>query len=223
MGGPLILRRMRALAVQIAGSQSLVSGLIKPGDRVDVLFTPDSASDANRLKGGLTMTLFKGVKMLAINGKQYQWRIDTDKNNVTLELTPEQANIVVLAEKKGNLTLTSNPHSNGTSEVTLRDKDKAFLDEILGLEPEKKPEPKEDKPPYISQHFKGGSGFEVQFRDGQRVMNDNYNSRSALPRDDRAAPDNGQPAAPANPANPGVRREPNRSPKPVVMLPFQVN
>ena len=214
---------MVALAVQIAGSQSLVSGLIKPGDHVDVLFTPESSSDSTRLKGGLTMTLFKGVKMLAINGKQYQWRIDTDKNNVTLELTPEQANVIVLAEKKGSLTMTSNPHGKGTSEVTLRDKDRAFLDEILGLEPEKKPEPKEEKPPYVTQHYKGAIGAEIQFRDGQRVLNDSWNSRPTLPRDDNNPPDSNPQTVPPNPTNPGVRRDQNRAVRPVVMVPVQIN
>jgi pilus assembly protein CpaB len=100
---------MRAVSVEVGDGASMVDGMIKPGDHVDVLFTsegnPSGTADVS-YEGGLTMRLFEGVKILAINRSLTQGRVDRGSNHVTLELTEPQANVIVLARDKGKITLT---------------------------------------------------------------------------------------------------------------------
>ncbi len=58
---------MRAVSVDVGNSTQIVSGLIKPGQFVDVHLTPANLPQDDRSEGGITLTLFKGVKVLAIN------------------------------------------------------------------------------------------------------------------------------------------------------------
>ncbi len=86
-----------------------MSGLIKPSELVDVHFTPSTDNlSRRRLRGGFTMTLIKGIKVLAINGKIQQARIESDRNTVTLEATKAQANVLLQAQEHGKMTLVSN-------------------------------------------------------------------------------------------------------------------
>jgi pilus assembly protein CpaB len=148
---------MRAVSVDLGDSASVSS--LKTGQYVDVHFTPTSIVDPE--KGPFTMTLFKGVKVLALGNPGSTTR---GNGGVTLELTPEQSNIVILAKDKGNLQLTYNPEGKGTGGVAVKDKDRATLSEILGLT-----EPKKEAPPFTTEVFSGAGRRIQQFRDGKRV------------------------------------------------------
>jgi pilus assembly protein CpaB len=153
----------RAVAISLDDSTSAVDGLIRPGEYVDVHFTPSSYRDQDRT-GGLTMTLFKGVKVLAINRSTYGASpAGRGGTTVTLALTEEQANILIQARDKGGLTLTYTPEGRGNGGVAVGREDRATLDEILGLDPLV-----EDRP-FTSEVFHGSSRSVLEFENGRRT------------------------------------------------------
>ena len=99
----LLPKGMRAIAVKVEVATG-AGGFIMPGDRVDVLLT--------RTVGGrtITETVIRNVRVMAID---QSYRIDKDGNKVaesdirtaTLELTPQQAEIVTRVESIGKLAL----------------------------------------------------------------------------------------------------------------------
>jgi len=158
-GPPLdIAPGMRAVSIDFQDASAKVDGLVRRGQYVDVHFSPSSNPDP--VKGPFTMTLFKGVKILAMgSGNARSGRSST----VTLELTPEQANIILLAKDKGALQLTYTPEGKGNGGVAVADADRATLSEILGLS-----EPKKEEPPRTIEMYYGSGRSTVQFRDGRR-------------------------------------------------------
>lgn len=145
---------MRAVSIEVGDGVAMVDGMIKPGDHVDILFTAQSGGAGvadNTFQGGLTMRLFEGVKILAINRNYTQSRVDRSSNHVTLELTEPQANIVVLARDRGKLTLTFNPNGKGDGGLALSNAERVTLYEILGL---KKQDPA--KEPFQTEIYRGG-------------------------------------------------------------------
>lgn len=164
-----IAEGMRAVSVEVGESTSMVDGLIKPGQYVDVLFTYQAAGNADdRFQGGLTMKLFDGVKVLAINRSVTQGRVDRQSNRVTLELTEGQSNIVVLAKDRGNITLTFNPSGKGSGGLALSGTDRVTLYDILGL---KRPEP--DKEPFVTEAYRASGRGTLYFSDRGRRL-DSY-------------------------------------------------
>ena len=151
---------MRAVSVEVDGSSGIVDGLISPGQFVDAHLTVTGNSDP-RLENGLTLTLFKGVQVLAMNGAAGMSR---GQNTVTLELTPMQANVMILAQDRGKLTLTYNPDGRGTGVVAVPNEDRATLEQILGLRPIPPVEP-----PFRSEHFSGASRNVMEWQDGRRT------------------------------------------------------
>ena len=165
----------QAIAVPVKSSAEMVDGLIKPGDFVDVHFTLDSQSNAGidprigRL-GGVSMTMFKGVKMLAFNRNFRQGPVLVSGNSVTLELAPEQTNILLVAQPRGTISLTYNPTGEGDGGVALNNADRATLWEVLGL---KKPAPRNPGPelekPFVTETYKGTQGGDVLWgKDGKK-------------------------------------------------------
>jgi pilus assembly protein CpaB len=160
---------MRAVSVNIGDSVGMVDGMIRPGQYVDVLFTlQQSGMTDDRLQGGLTMRLFEGVKVLAINRNLMQGRPDRDGNHVTLELTEPQSNILVLAKDRGNITLTYNPSGKGDGGLAVSSADRVTLYEILGL---KRPDPAKD--PFTTEQFRG-AGRSLQAFDDKGKRLDSY-------------------------------------------------
>ena len=90
---------MRAVAIDInSQGSSTAGGFILPGNRVDVVHT--SRDEESRI-------ILTDVRVLAI-GQTYQKKDDpviTGANVATLELTPAQAEIIVLAQRTGQLSL----------------------------------------------------------------------------------------------------------------------
>jgi pilus assembly protein CpaB len=103
---------MRAVAIKIDGQgDSTAGGFILPNDRVDVVqvFRDDEATRTKGAEVLTTRTILANVRVLAIgqilqddNGKKV-----AVGSNATLELSPEQAELIVLAQHTsgGNLNL----------------------------------------------------------------------------------------------------------------------
>ena len=151
---------MRAVSVEVGDGVAMVDGIIKPGDWVDVLFTSQGAGNGTNdtYQGGLTMRLFEGVKVLAINRNFAQGKVDRGNNHVTLELTVAQTNIVVLAKDRGKITLTYNPNGKGHGGLALSSVERVTLYELLGLE---RADPVKD--PFLTEIFKGSTRVAHRF------------------------------------------------------------
>ncbi len=127
---------MRAVSVSFSPRGSFVGGLLRAGQYVDVHLTPQLNDPTDtRFRGGLTITLLGGVRVLAVaGGGSGADSISTDSiSTVTLELTPEQANMLILAREKGEIALSYNPDGKGRGGVAVKNQDRATMDEILGL------------------------------------------------------------------------------------------
>jgi pilus assembly protein CpaB len=89
-------------AVSIAGNKLLgVSGLINPGDRVDILLT----SADPKTKTNVNKTVFENVLVLA-TGTQLSRNAEGKPSPVdsyTLDVTPEQAEKLVLSSSEGKI------------------------------------------------------------------------------------------------------------------------
>jgi pilus assembly protein CpaB len=138
---PSIPRGMRAVSISVPRNLATMNGLVKAGQYVDVYLTPraDAGGDS-RFRNGMTLTLFRGVRLLSLAQGA---TTDEASGAVTLELTPEQATVLILAREKGSLALSYNPEGKGESGVALKSRDRATLDEILGLTPSAVPNPPE--------------------------------------------------------------------------------
>jgi pilus assembly protein CpaB len=97
----LIEPGMRAMTISARGATGgMFGGLLRPGDRVDVLHTPSRAGPG----GSVTITLLQNVVVLAVGtdtggGSAAGMRSST----VTVSVTPEQAQLIVHAGTEGPL------------------------------------------------------------------------------------------------------------------------
>lgn len=158
---------MRAISVSLKDPVALVDGRIAPGQYVDVHFTLNNTGtgNADRYRGSITVTLFKGVRVLALGTGAGTLGRNRGNNSVTLELTPGQANIVIQAASRGDITLSYNPDGKGTGGVGSNRDDRATLDEILGLTG-----PTDDGSTFTTETYRGSSRSTNQFRGGRRVF-----------------------------------------------------
>lgn len=94
----------RAVAVRV-NAENTAGGFIRPGDRVDVLHTVTQAGDAKIL----TQVLLEAITVLAIDqatdGEGEKPRNTFLGRTATLELSPQQAEIIIAAETQGRLSL----------------------------------------------------------------------------------------------------------------------
>lgn len=164
----------RTLTLAVKEATNLVDGLIKTGEFVDVLFTPNEMTGDPRVRGGLTVRLMKGVKVVAINRLTQPGPIDNDRNTVTVEVSPEQANALNLAKEKGTINLVHTPDGEGNGKLALADlpdQNRATLEEILGLAPVKPPEaPPAPKAPFISQIYRTTGRQEMRFAPNGEIL-----------------------------------------------------
>ncbi len=165
----------QAVSVLIKESAEMVDGLIKPGDYVDVHFILD-AQRSNGLDdrlvrlGGLSMTLLKGVKVLALNKAFRQQAMLPTGNSVTLELSPEQTNVLLVAQPRGSISFSYNPNGEGDGQVALSNSSRATLWEILGLK-KKVREPKEEpEDPFVTETYRGTGAAALEWgKNGKKV------------------------------------------------------
>lgn len=123
---------MRAVAIR-ASDTSAVGGFVLPGDRVDVLLTRSigSGEDAS----AVTQVLAENVRILGVD------QSDNDEQNkpvvakaITVEVTPDQAAMLNLAESVGTLSLTLRHVADSAGLVR-----KATTVADLGFLPRRKP------------------------------------------------------------------------------------
>lgn len=146
----IIPRGMRALSVNIADGQAL-SGFLNPGDYVDVVVTITGDDRDARKVGSLTNTLVQAVYVLAVNDRTGK-DLSSDSGDprkkkkkvkmrpsVTVAVTPEQAEQIAYAERKGEITLTL----RNVQDLQFIESTGANKNAVLGIEePEPEPEPK---------------------------------------------------------------------------------
>ena len=122
---------MRAVAIKIDNSGDFsAGGFILPNDRVDVMriARDDEATKARGVEVDNAQTILSNVRVLAIgqNVQEENGKKVVTGANATLELSPQQAELIVLAQHEGNanlhLALRSLVDSSGPSETDI-DKD----------------------------------------------------------------------------------------------------
>lgn len=94
---------MRAVAINVSMA-SVAGGFVLPNDRVDIILTTMTNSTPRR---GTTRTVLSNVRVLAIDqtSGDKDHKAVSDVKTVTLELTPQQARVVTLAQAMGTLSL----------------------------------------------------------------------------------------------------------------------
>jgi hypothetical protein len=202
------------LTIALNSNTAIVDGLIKPGDYCDIQLTVNTTLfNDNRIPNGYQLTLFKGIKVLAINRNTVQQDIESNGNNVTLEVRPGQANALLLAEKNGTLILTYTSSSTpGGIQVSDADDDRLTMEKLLNLPP--KPQPEQPKPPvrYTVDEYRHARRGAVTFLPNGRVVDfwngygaTDYGAQGylggAYPMN--ANPTPGGPNSPVAPAAPG--------------------
>lgn len=98
-----------------------VAGLLRPGDRVDIVGTADVP--AGNAKVTVTSLLVQNVTVLAVNQTAEASQVKSggkpvQTQTVTLEVTPQQAQVLVLAAERGSLHLLLRAPGDG-AEVAL--------------------------------------------------------------------------------------------------------
>lgn len=88
-------------ALSLSGNNLTFDGLLRPGDRVDVLFT--------RAGGEATTTLLQNLLVLAVGGRLFAEdgarTTRTTRESVTVGVSSEQGLLLVQAEQQGSLAL----------------------------------------------------------------------------------------------------------------------
>jgi pilus assembly protein CpaB len=115
---------LRAVSIGV-DAISGVAGLISPGDPVDVLLTQEADPSVPPSKRIMSTTVLRDVRVIAVDQQIVQGASATNApeghvaRTVTLEVTPEQAQLVAVAERLGTLSLAIRPLSDNTTEVRL--------------------------------------------------------------------------------------------------------
>ncbi|MGX9357023.1 Flp pilus assembly protein CpaB [Roseobacteraceae bacterium S113] len=95
---------MTAVTLKVDATSGL-SGFVRPGDRVDVLFTGNVTTDAGRRD--VTQIIQQNVEVLAVdqstNADTYDGAV---ARNITVKATGRQATRLTLAQSSGSLTFT---------------------------------------------------------------------------------------------------------------------
>ncbi len=103
----LLRAGMRGISTRI-NVESAAGGFIHPGDRVDVILTTRSQANAGPNKAYISETIFENVKVLAIGktARSGQGTTYVAGSTALLELSQSDAEILIEAQSKGNLSLT---------------------------------------------------------------------------------------------------------------------
>lgn len=152
----------RAVTIPIAG-EAAVNGYVQPQSRVDITLT--FTGEHPELKGTATMTVLRNVLVLATSGQRFPWTESRDAGirNVTVAVTPEDANRLVLAQKYGALNVAlCGPAAGPEALASAEDRYLIDRDTLLGLPPVAAPV----EPVVIEKHievWRGGAKGEVVF------------------------------------------------------------
>ncbi|MGC6491877.1 MAG: Flp pilus assembly protein CpaB [Myxococcota bacterium] len=124
----MINRGMRAISINLRGAKAL-SGLLEPGNQVDILVTMETTNGESR-----TETILQSVVILGVDSRaedENEATVETrgkQKPAVTFLVTPEQAEEIAYADELGTISLAlRNVTDQTTSELNGVD-----LDVLLG-------------------------------------------------------------------------------------------
>jgi len=157
----------RLVSVDVGNRTGLVSGFVKRGNYVDVLMTVEGSDGSATAAGdAMTLQLFDGVKVFAVNGNNTS--VNAEQNEITLELTPQQQKVMVLAKEKGKISLSYNPDGpgNGGLSIQTSKSDRVLLSEILGIEQTEK-----DEKPFVTEQYRNGSHRNAYYDEDGRAVN----------------------------------------------------
>ena len=118
---------LRAMSIDVNGSAS-VSGMVRPGDHVDVIGTFNFPDDGGKIKRGdpVTCTILQKVLVLATGSETAKSRPRLQGlgpqgySTVTLAVTPREAEMLAFAEQiRGRLVLTLRGRTDTETEEEL--------------------------------------------------------------------------------------------------------
>lgn len=174
----------RAVTIAIKSTASMLEGLLKPGDFADVIFSPQNLSSDPRFTkiGGISIVLFKGVRVLAVNRDFVQRPVEAANNSVTLEIAEDEAAILRLAANNGDIDLDFTPHFTGSATVKVSDPMRPTLEEILQLPALPEPPPPPPAPPkpdrFVSRVYRRSSLATNGFVDGLPTNNGSWSGNN---------------------------------------------
>lgn len=125
---------MRVIGIPVDDSHT-ISGLIRPGDRVDVLVTYQARGKRGGVPVSKTKTLLEYVEVFGMDD-QTASNLDGKSKGVrakiaSLIVTPEQAGYVILAQRKGTLNLSWRRRSDDELAQT-KAVDEKLMEELEG-------------------------------------------------------------------------------------------
>jgi len=129
-----IQKGMRVIAIPVSDTDT-VSGLLSPGDRVDISVTYRGPGGRNGGAVSKTKTLLEYIEVFSTDAKtktKIQNGGETNRaKNVSLVLTPEQVTFVRLAQSKGQLGISMR-HRMDDEVVQSKEIDEELFDELSG-------------------------------------------------------------------------------------------
>ena len=120
---------MRAITIRL-GAGTRQSGLIDPGDRVDVVLTAKSRESG--IHNVLSRRILEDVRVLAVDQQIGSDGGEVQRSEIataTLEVLPEQTGLLALGEFEGELTLAVRPLA--TADVRAQRNDSVDLNDLL--------------------------------------------------------------------------------------------
>lgn len=163
--------KVPTLADQLPPGYRAVTVAVDPNNALDGVLVPEAVVDLSltvrgdhpEVGGMSTLTLLRRVKVLATNRDRYQTeeRLNQGIRSVTVAVTPEQANKLILAQKFGSLSVTLRGALEDEQLAQAEDADVDMVNpaEVLGLTPVK---PRRQKKAQI---YRGDVMTEVVFDD----------------------------------------------------------
>ncbi|MDB5387242.1 MAG: Flp pilus assembly protein CpaB [Planctomycetaceae bacterium] len=169
----------QALTLPFDSVTTIVDGLIRPGDHCDIRYTlnPSWIRSDQRTSQAFQMTLFKAIKVIAINRNVVQQQPESTGNTVTLEVSSKQANALLLAKTYGTLNLTyTEDLTPGGIVIADADTDRLTLEKLLGLPEKKEPAaPPRPPEPYRIDEYRGLRRTTVNYNRNGRIW-DGFNN-----------------------------------------------
>ncbi len=127
---------MRAVTI---GADMLtgVGGFVRPGDKVDVVWSLQVPRPDTKEPDLVTITLFQGVDVLAVGrdiaGRAAQEEAPSGEHTVTLSLTPEQTAVILYAREQGRVQLSLRSKTDKGEAIALTPTDMdAVMQAVMG-------------------------------------------------------------------------------------------
>lgn len=197
--------KIPTLADQLPPGYRAVTVAVDPNNALDGVLVPDAIVDLSltvrgdhpEVGGMSTLTLLRRVRVLATNRDRYptEERLNQGIRSVTVAVTPEQANKLILAQRFGSLSVTLRGALEDEQLAQAEDADVDMVNpaEVLGLTPVR---PRRQKKAQI---YRGDVMTEVVFDDDRiseahraSEADDLRRGPSVLPTSSRRASEQGE-------------------------------